>query len=228
MFSRGGCVVRVTCMAATAEWRQPALPASSTCYTVTIIVQQRCGHSPGGCVVRVICIAATARPTATGAATQLTLSGKMLRQMQPTTTDTNWPPAALQVTLLQVLRDQPQPAAAAQKSASRKILSALLAELQCKLECDSAGLARWQLKCREAARIWGSPKKLRGWLSFDSGTANSSTAEAPKVGFSTRMSMPGTVYLCQIDAVLMKSGAGTSFLVWQRVELHDNLLGVLP
>lgn len=50
-------------------------------------------HSPGGCTVRVIIMASTAKPTATGADTQFTLSGKMLRQTQPTMTDTNCPPA---------------------------------------------------------------------------------------------------------------------------------------
>ena len=43
--------------------------------------------------MRVICMASTATPTPTGAATQLTLSGKMSRQMHPTTAETNCPPA---------------------------------------------------------------------------------------------------------------------------------------
>lgn len=37
--------------------------------------------------------------------------------------------------------------------------------------------------------------KLRGWLSLDSGTANSSTAEAPNDGIRTFMSMAGCVCL---------------------------------
>ena len=48
---------------------------------------------PGGCTVRVICITSTATPTPTGAATQLTLSGKMSRHTQPTTAEKNCPPA---------------------------------------------------------------------------------------------------------------------------------------
>lgn len=50
-------------------------------------------YAPGGCTVRVSIMRKSATPTATGAATQDTLSGKMLRTTQPVSTETSCPPA---------------------------------------------------------------------------------------------------------------------------------------
>lgn len=55
-----------------------------------------------------------------------------------------------------------------------------------------------------------SPTKLRGWLSFDSGTANSSTADAPKDGIRIFMSMDGSVALLTMHRGLLMHTGGAA------------------